>query len=308
VVCYYLVSQWARGGQCRSKARVEGRVVVITGANTGIGRETALDLAKRGAEVHILCRNLEAGRDAAQQINTSTGQNRVSVHALDVSSLESVRDCVKEITGKLNKIDILINNAGVMACPLTRTKDGFELQFATNHLGHFLLTVELLPLVRKGQSPRIVTVSSLAHKQGKIHFEDLNFSSIAYRPFKAYSQSKLANILFTRELARREELAGSGVTANCLHPGVVKTQLTRQQSVSARVFHFFTQVLLAPFFKTPESGAQTSIFCAVDESLEGVTGKYFVDCQEAETTELAKNMEDAARLWEESFRMIKKTE
>ena len=307
VVGYYLVTKWGRGGECTSMARLEGRTVLITGANTGIGKETALDLARRGANVHILCRNIGKGKAAAEEISNAVGK-QVSVHSLDVSSLESVRECVKKITDelKLAKIDILINNAGVMACPFTKTKDGFELQFATNHLGHFLLTLELLPLIRKGKNPRIVTVSSLAHKYGKIHFDDINFSTIAYRPFKAYYQSKLANILFTRELARREEESGSGVTANCLHPGVVKTELTRQQTVAAGVFHFLTQILLAPFFKTPESGAQTTIFCAVDETLEGVTGKYYADCKEVETSELGNNMEDAARLWEESLKMVKK--
>lgn len=234
----------------------------------------------------------------------------VFVHSLDLSSLESVTECVKEITDKLEKIDILINNAGVMACPLTKTKDGFELQFATNHLGPFLLTLELLPLIRKGKNPRIVTVSSLAHKNGKIYFDDINFSSIPYKPFKAYNQSKLANILFTRELARRELEVGSGVTANCLHPGVVKTELSRYKNdtFAAGVFHIFTQVLMAAFFKTPESGAQTSIFCAVDEAMEGVTGKYFADCKEVETAEGAKNMDDAGKLWEESLKLVKKNQ
>jgi len=309
VVAYYLATKWGKGGQCTSLARLEGKTVLITGANTGIGKETALDLARRGADVHILCRNIVKGQNAADEISRTVGK-KVSVHSLDVSSMESVRECAKKITDelKLVKIDILINNAGVMACPFTKTKDGFELQFATNHLGHFLLTLELLPLIRKGKNPRIVTVSSLAHKYGKIHFDDMNFSSTAYRPFKAYNQSKLANILFTKELARREKESGSRVTANCLHPGVVKTELTRQQSVSAGVFHFLTQIMFAPFFKTPESGAQTTIFCAVDEALEGVTGKYFADCKEVETSELGNNMEDAARLWEESLKMVKKSQ
>jgi len=307
ILGYYLVAQWAKGGQCTSMARLDGKTVLITGANTGIGRETALDLASRGADVHILCRDQKKGKAAAEVIEKIVVKE-VTVHSLDVSCLESVRECVKEITAKLSKIDILINNAGVMACPLTKTKDGFELQLATNHLGPFLLTLELLPLIRKGQNPRIVTVSSLAHKTGKIYFEDINFASIPYKPFKAYNQSKLANILFTRELGRRELDAGSGVTANCLHPGVVKTELSRYKhhTLSAGVFHYLTQVMMAPFFKTPESGAQTTIFCAVDEALEGVTGKYFADCKEVETAEVAKNMDDAARLWDESLKMVKK--
>ena len=161
ILGYYLVTQWAKGGQCTSQARLERKTVLITGANTGIGWVTALDLARRGAEIHILCRDANKGKVAAEKIESIVGKE-VFVHSLDLSSLESVKECVKEITEKLDKIDILINNAGVMACPLTKTKDGFELQFATNHLGPFLLTLELLPMIRKGiflllRSPRKIS-------------------------------------------------------------------------------------------------------------------------------------------------------
>ena len=306
-VVYVLITQWAKGGKCTSKVRLEGKTVVITGGNAGIGKETALDLAKRGAELHLLCRNKEKAEEVAKEIECATG-GKVFSHRLDLSSLESVRECAEELNGKLKKIDILINNAGLMACPLTKTNDGFELQFATNHLGHFLLTLELLPLIRKGEKPRVVTVSSMAHKFGKIHFEDINFSHIPYRPFKSYNQSKLANLLFTKELARLETELGTGVTANCLHPGVVRTELSRykNESIAARIFHIVFNVILAPFIKDPKSGAQTTIFCAVDESLEEVTGQYFVDCKEASVSEGGKSMEDAKRLWNESLKMVNK--
>jgi len=280
---------------------MDGKVVVITGANTGIGLETAIDLATRGAEVHLLCRDTAKAALAAAKVGFGA-----RAWPLDLSSLNSVRECAQKLKEELTKIDLLVNNAGVMACPLSRTAAGHELQFGTNHLGPFLLTLELLPLIRKSDYARIVTVSSMAHKQGKIFWEDLNFNNIPYRPFKAYNQSKLANILFTKELARREKEAGSKVTANCLHPGVVKTELSRykHQAISAALFHYVVTGLGSLFCKTPRSGAQTSIYCCVEESLEGVTGFYFVDCQKAKTAPQAEDMEAAARLWEESLKIV----
>jgi len=302
-IVYTLLVHWAQGGRCTSKARMDGKVVLITGANTGIGLETAKELAARGAEVHLLCRDMAKANLAATKVGFNT-----RVWSLDLSSLESVRNCADQIKSELDRVDVLVNNAGIMACPLSRTVEGFEMQLGTNHIGPFLLTQELLPLLRKSEYGRIVTVSSRAHKPGKIFFEDLNFNTIAYTPFKAYNQSKLANILFTKELARREREAGSNVTANCLHPGVVKTELSRfkGESKSATLFHYIFMVFLAPFCKDPLAGAQTSIFCCVDESLQGVSGFYFADCQKTPTAPLAEDMDVAAKLWQETVKMIEK--
>jgi retinol dehydrogenase-12 len=214
-----------QGPRCRSKARLDGKVVVITGANTGIGKETALELSRRGAKVIMLCRSTERGNAAAEQIKKVT-QGDVVVHKMDLASLKSVRECAEQLNNSLEKIDILVNNAGVATCPFQRTEDGFEMQIGTNHFGHFLLTNLLLPLFKKAApGARIVNVSSLGHTMGQMYWDDINFEKSPYNPLNAYTQSKLANVLFTKELARKTE--GSGVTVYALHPGVINTELGR---------------------------------------------------------------------------------
>ena len=216
---------WMQGPKCRSNARLDGKVVVITGANTGIGKVTALELSKRGAKVVMLCRSLERGQAAADQIRKVT-QGEVILYQMDLSSQRSIRECAQQLSTTLEKIDILVNNAGVANCPLQRTEDGLEMQMGTNHFGHFLLTHLLMPLLRKAApGARIVNVSSLGHIVGQIYWDDINFETRPYSPLNAYTQSKLANILFTKELARRME--GSGVTAYALHPGVINTEVGR---------------------------------------------------------------------------------
>jgi retinol dehydrogenase 12 len=214
-----------QGPKCRSKTRLDGKVVVITGSNTGIGKATAMELGKRGAKVIMLCRSMERGEAAAEEIRKATEAD-VIVHRMDLASLKSVRDCAEQLNNSLDKIDILINNAGVATCPLQRTEEGFEMQIGTNHFGHFLLTNLLMPLLKKAApGARIVNVSSLGHTMGQMFWDDINFERRPYNPMDAYTQSKLANVLFTKELARRGE--GSGVTAYALHPGVIHTELGR---------------------------------------------------------------------------------
>ena len=220
-----LVHLYMQGGWCSSNARLDGKTVVITGCNTGIGKITALDLSRRGAKVVMLCRDTNKAKIAAEEIMTQT-QGEVTVESCNLASLKSISDCVDRLNKSLEKIDILINNAGVALCPLSRTEDGFEMQMGTNHFGHFYLTNLLLPLIKKAApGARIVNVSSLAHKKAKIYWDDVNWEKTPYDSVKAYGQSKLANILFTRELAER--LEGSGVTVYCLHPGVIATELGR---------------------------------------------------------------------------------
>ena len=225
-----LIRKWAAGGVCRSKARLDGKTVIITGANTGIGLETAVDLAKRNAAKIILaCRSVERGEKAAVEVRKRSNNDNVVFCQLDLASLESVRKFAGKILEEEPRIDILINNAGVMALPQrTLTKDGFEMQFGTNHLGHFLLTYLLLDRIKEAPSARIVNVSSSAHRRGKMDFDNLN-SEKSYVPWVAYGTSKLANILFTRSLAKR--LKGTNVTANSLHPGVINTELARHLSL-----------------------------------------------------------------------------
>ncbi|KAG9486170.1 hypothetical protein GDO78_008972 [Eleutherodactylus coqui] len=198
------------------------------------------------------------------------------------------------------RIDVLINNAGVFQCPYTKTEDGFEMQFGVNHLGHFLLTHLLLGLLKSSAPSRIVVVSSKLYKYGEINFDDLNSEKSYSRSF-AYSRSKLANILFTRELARR--LEGSGVTVNVLHPGIVRTNLGRHINIPVLVKPLFNVVSWA-FFKSPVEGAQTSVFLASSPEVEGVSGKYFGDCKEEEL--LPKAMDDlvARKLWDISEVMV----
>jgi len=296
-----LINLYSQGGWCSSKARLDGKTVVITGCNTGIGKITAMDLSKRGAKVVMLCRDTAKANLAAQEIKAET-KGDVTVERMDLSSLNSVRDCVERLNKSLKKIDILINNAGVMMCPLSRTEEGFEMQIGTNHFGHFYLTNLLLPLIKKAApGARIVNVSSLAHKKANIYWDDINWEKNAYDPQKAYGQSKLANILFTQELAVR--LEGSGVNVYSLHPGVIATELGRHIKEYLGIFSVALYVM-RPFLKTPESGAQTTIYCAVDESLSGHTGKYYADCREAPTCPVALcNKEDPARLWALSQRL-----
>ncbi|KAL2088657.1 hypothetical protein ACEWY4_015556 [Coilia grayii] len=267
--------RWMAGGVCRSKARLDGKTVLITGANTGIGKETAVDLAGRGARVILACRDLGRAERAAGEIRKRSGNGNVVVKQLDLASLQSVRTLATDLTASEERLDILINNAGIMMCPKWRTEEGFEMQFGVNHLGHFLLTNSLLELLKKSAPSRVVTVSSLAHEKGEIHFEDINLDK-DYDPLKSYRQSKLANVLFTRELSRR--LSGSGVTVYSLHPGVIRTELGRHLSDSLppwRRLLLAPLMLLWPLIKSPWEGAQTTIYCAVDHSLHNTCGLYY---------------------------------
>ena len=290
-----LVHLYMQGGWCSSNARLDGKTVVITGCNTGIGKITALDMSKRGAKVVMLCRDTDKANIAAAEITAQT-KGEVSVESCNLASLRSISDCVDRLNKSLKKIDILINNAGVALCPLSRTEDGFEMQMGTNHFGHFYLTNLLLPLIKKAApGARIVNVSSLAHKKAKIYWDDVNWEKTPYDSVKAYGQSKLANILFTRELAER--LEGSGVTVYCLHPGVIATELGRHIRDYLGIFSV-ALLVVRPFIKSPESGAQTTIFCAVEEKIREETGKYYADCRETATCPVAlSNPEDQTKLW-----------
>ncbi|XP_069673279.1 retinol dehydrogenase 13-like isoform X2 [Periplaneta americana] len=268
---------WPFCGRCNSKARLDGITAVVTGCNTGIGKCTALDFVRRGGRVIMACRDLQKAKEAADDIRMETqnlsGAGDVVVVRLDLSSLSSVRECANEILNKESRIQLLVNNAGVMACPKGQTQDGFETQFGVNHLGHFLLTCLLLPRILSSAPARIVNVSSHAHYFGSIDFEDLNLER-SYTPTSAYFRSKLANILFTKELSSR--LQGTQVTTYAVHPGVVATDLGRHLDTTMfkGVSWMFRNVGKL-FMKTPEEGAQTSIYCAVDENVKNDSGLYY---------------------------------
>lgn len=221
----YLIRRYFAGGVCRSKATLGSKTVIITGGNAGIGKETAIDLARRGARVILACRNSEKGEKAVVEVQAKSGNQNVVFRQLDLASFESIRQFASKVLQEEPRIDILINNSGVMGCPYTKTKDGFEMQFGVNHLGHFLLTHLLLGRLKEAPAARIINVSSTAHTfVTGINFDDLN-SEKSYTVHSAYFRSKLANILFTRALAKR--LAGTSVTTNSLHPGSVRTELYR---------------------------------------------------------------------------------
>ena len=224
VVGLYFVRRYFEGGVCKSEALLTGKTVIITGSNTGIGKETAVDLAKRNARVILACRSVQKGEEAAVEVRKRSGSDNILFIQLDLASLASVRRFATRILEEEPRVDILINNAGVMACPYSKTEDGFEMQFGVNHLGHFLLTNLLLERIKESPSARIVNVSSLGYLFGKVRFDDLG-AELSYSRWGAYYQSKLANILFTRSLAKR--LEGVNITVNAVHPGSIDTELTR---------------------------------------------------------------------------------
>ena len=214
------------GVPCKSKRRLDGKTVIITGANTGIGKVTAIDLAKRGARVIIGCRDISRGSKALEDIKNESKSQDVVLKKLDLASLTSVRQFSEEILKEEGQINVLINNAGVMMTPYSKTEDGFEIQFGVNHLGHFLLTNLLLDRIKQSTPSRIVTVSSHAHRLFfSMDFDDLNWERTPYNTQLAYGRSKAANVMFSRELAKR--LEDTGVTTYSLHPGSIDTELPR---------------------------------------------------------------------------------
>ena len=299
IAVLYAGRRYFQGPSCQSKRSLKGKTVVITGANTGIGKETAVDLAARGARVIIGCRNLEKGKEAMKEIQERSGNQNVFLEKLDLASLESVRSFADKILNSEPRLDILINNAGVMACPYQKTEDGFEMQFGVNHLGHFLLTLLLLDRIKRSQPSRVINVSSSGHRfgSGKIKFDDIHHEK-SYSSWGAYFHSKLANVLFTRELSKH--LEGTHVTVNAVHPGAVSTELGRHTVFSNIIFY----PLVWYFVKTPLQGAQTTIHCAVSEEMEGVSGKYLRDCHIVEPSKGAQDDDAAKKLWEVSLKLV----
>ena len=266
--------------------------VIVTGGNSGIGRQTALELARRGAHVVLACRDLAKAEEARAAIAAETGEGSVSSRELDLASLASVRRFAAAAEAELPRIDVLVNNAGIFPMQGWQTEDGFEAQFGVNHLGPFLLTTLLLDKLRADGGARVVHVSSMMHARGGIDFGSFRGEK-PYKPYPAYYQSKLANILFSNELARREQAAGSGVTSNALHPGAVATNIMRDGSAPVRLFTRF-------FFGPVEKGARTSVMLASDPALAGVTGRYYHAGKEREPSATARDATLAAKLWEES--------
>jgi NAD(P)-dependent dehydrogenase (short-subunit alcohol dehydrogenase family) len=272
------------------------KICLVTGANSGIGKVTAKALAAGGATVIIVCRDRDKGEVARDEIVRETRNENVELMIADFSDLSRIRRLAAEVKAKRPRLHALVNNAGAYNDKRRLTADGYEATFAVNHLGYFLLTVELLDLLKSSAPARVVNVSSEAHRSARINLDDLNLEN-GYSGWKAYGQSKLANVLFTYELARR--LEGAGVTANCMHPGVVGTGLFNKiGGLPGKFLRLFT-----PFMRTPEKGADTVIWLASSPEVEGITGKYFVERKGQATNPESYNTTTAARLWEVSERM-----
>ena len=281
---------------------MHGKTVVVTGGNSGIGLETAAALATMGARVLVAARNADKGRAAVADISRrNDGHAQVQLVVFDLADLASVRRGAAEILEQAPRLDVLVNNAGLVLSDRRETVDGYEATFAVNHLGPFLLTNLLLDRMRESAPARVVNVASMAHASARkgIPFDDLQ-SRQRYRGMRVYGQSKLANILFTLELARR--LEGSGVTANSLHPGTVRTGYGADGDTSG--FLAFGLKLSGPFFLTPAKGAQTSIYLASSPEVEGVSGQYFVKCMPVQPKAPARDAEAARRLWRVSEEMV----
>ena len=278
------------------------KITVVTGSSSGIGYEAAKVLSNKNAKVIMAVRNMEKGEKAKQKILAQNSSADIEVMKLDLSDLSSVKNFVDEFKSKYNKLDLLINNAGVMIPPYTKTKDGFELQFGTNHLGHFALTLQLLDVIEKTPNARIVNVSSGAHKYGKINFNDLNWEERGYKAWKAYGDSKIANLYFTKELAKK--VAHKNIQVTAAHPGWTATELQRHSGM----IEFLNNIFAMP----QEQGALPTLRAAVDNDAK--SGDYFGPngWQEwrgypvkVEPNDLAKDEKIAKKLWNVSEELTK---
>ncbi len=272
-----------------------GKVALVTGGTSGIGKATAMALSAMGADVVVVGRDRERGERAAAEIRAQTG-GRVDLALADLSSQAEVRALAEEFKRRYDRLDVLVNNAGLVQSTRTETVDGLESTFAINHLAPFLLTNLLLDMLKGSAPSRVVTVSSEAERWGNIDFDDLQ-SKKKYRGFPVYGMTKLANIMFTYELAER--LKGTGVTATCMHPGAVNTRFgTNNRGPMTILFRAFK-----PFMRTPEQGADTVIWLAASPDVEGASGRYYSDRKPLEPKKIANDPAARRRLWEESERL-----
>jgi NAD(P)-dependent dehydrogenase (short-subunit alcohol dehydrogenase family) len=270
-----------------------GKVCLVTGANAGIGKATSQGLAHMGATVVMVCRSQERGEGALAEIKQTSGNKHVYLLVADLASQAAIGNLAREFKRNYSALHVLINNAGIIPRKRQLTVDGLETQFAVNHLAPFLLTNLLLGVLKASAPARIVTVASDMHRGATIDFDDLQ-SAESYRPLQVYSRTKLANILFTYELARR--LEGTEVTANCLHPGVVSTKLLADGMGIPRPLKSTTKLIGSG----PTKGAKTSIYLATSPEVEGVSGKYFVRQKPVESSKTSYDENLAGRLWKRS--------
>jgi NAD(P)-dependent dehydrogenase (short-subunit alcohol dehydrogenase family) len=277
---------------------MKGKIVIVTGANAGIGRATAAQLADLGATVVLACRSKERGEAAMQELSCVNGRCFALMH-LDLSDLDSVRAFAAAFAKRYDRLDALINNAGILGRRRAETKQGFELTFCVNYLGAFLLTMLLLPLLERSDQGRVVMMTSIAHGWGDVRFDDLNYTR-GYNRFAAYGHSKLCNLLLTRALAQKLRARGSRVTVNAVHPGIVATDI-----VVNRANNRFRWVatLMKILFMTSDEGAKTSVYLASDPSLSNTSGEYFYRCKIEPSSTASKNLDSANRLYDVSLRL-----
>ncbi len=272
---------------------MQDKVIMVTGANAGIGKVTARELAKMGANVIMVARDRARGEAALAEVRAASGNPRVSLILADLSSMASIRQLAADFKAQHDQLHVLVNNAGALFLHRQESVDGLEMTFALNHIGYYLTTLLLLDVLKASAPARIVNVASVAHFSGKLDFADLQAKN-KYTGFSAYSNSKLANVLFTYELARR--LAGTGVTVNCLHPGYVGSNFGKNNGPLARLIMTLGQLVAL----SVDKGAEPSIYLASSPELEGVTGKYFDKKRMAKSSAQSYDEATAQRLWEVS--------
>jgi len=276
---------------------LNGKTAIVTGGTNGIGFITARELAQMGAQVVIISRSQEKCQSAIEQIKKTTGNNNIESIAADLSIMANVRQAAYEFKKRHTRLEILVNNAGAIFFTRQVSADGFEMTFALNHLNYFLLTYLLLDTLKASAPSRIINVSSDAHQQAKINFDDL-MNERKYSGFGAYSVSKLANIMFTYQLS--EKLSGTQVTSNALHPGFVASGFAKN---NGPLFNF-GMAITGLFARKPEKGAETSVYLAASPEVEGVTGKYFSDSRELISSKASYNKKDQDKLWQTSMELI----
>ncbi|MFH1500342.1 MAG: SDR family oxidoreductase [archaeon] len=275
-----------------------GKVCIVTGANSGMGKIIATELANKGATLIMVCRNKDRPNTALNDIVGKTKNPNIDLMVTDLSSQKEVRELANKLKEKYPRIDILINNAGCMSFGYSETLEGIETTFATNHLASFLLTNLLLENLKTSKDARIINVASEASKSGKINFEDTNLKS-DYSAFKAYSQSKLANILFTYELARRLKSC-KNITVNCIHPGIVPNTKLGQGS---KMFAKYIETIPKSSILTPEEGAETTVWLACSKDVKNITGKYFYKKSQIKSSPVSYDLEVAKKLWDLSVKL-----
>ena len=307
IVFLILLKKYINGGVCKYTQDLTGKIIVITGASAGIGKYTTQELARMGGTVIMACRDIPKTEEAKASILKSAADPsklKIDIIRLDLCDLSSIREFVKIFKAKYNRLDILINNAGVMAIPDRRlTKDGFEMQIGTNHFGHFLLTNLLLDVIKASKPSRIINLASMAHLFGYLNLDDINSEKFSNNQL-TYGGSKLANILFTKELAKK--LEGTGVKTVCLHPGAVRTELMRHvlDSLVMKIIIIIMFPFYWYFFKSTQQGAQTTLHCALISHEKLENGKYYSDCQTKWTRSAEVDSVKMKKLWEISEKMV----